>query len=251
MRLRAVLSAAFLAAGAALAAATPASAIANGLDVPPGAYPFAAKLSMPTFTLPDGSTITPGCSGSLIAPQWIITSGHCFVNADNEPVSGPVPYPTSVLLGTTVDRPGKGTRRNVTEVLQSGVNDVALAKLDAPVTGIAPLKVSTSAPFVGQPVTLAGWGSLTDVAPKPSRKLQQGVMRVVSTTATTAHVVGLAPQQNTSACNYDSGAPYFVGFGKAARLVSVESNGPSCPHSQPETTARADLLADWITAHTQ
>jgi hypothetical protein len=28
--------------------------------------------------------------------------------------------------------------------------------------------------------------------------------------------------------------------------VSVESDGPACPHSQDETTSRVDRIADWI-----
>ncbi|MET8311267.1 hypothetical protein [Micromonospora sp. NPDC005173] len=28
--------------------------------------------------------------------------------------------------------------------------------------------------------------------------------------------------------------------------MSVESGGPSCPHSQNETTSRVDDIADWI-----
>ncbi|WP_409184007.1 S1 family peptidase [Amycolatopsis sp. VS8301801F10] len=249
MRLRAALSAAFLAAGAALAVAAPASAVANGNDVAPGEYPFAAKLSMPVIPRADGTTYSSGCSGSLIAPQWIVTAGHCFHDVNRKPVSGPVPYATSVLLGTNVDQPGKGERRKVTEVLQAGKNDVALAKLDAPVTDIAPLTVSPSAPVTGQQVTLAGWGSLTEVSPKPSDKLRQGSMRVVGSDATTASVVGVAPQKDTSACSYDSGAPYFVAEGASGRLVSVESTGPDCPHSTPETTSRADILAGWIATH--
>jgi hypothetical protein len=29
-------------------------------------------------------------------------------------------------------------------------------------------------------------------------------------------------------------------------LVSVESDGPACPHSEDETTARVDRIADWV-----
>jgi hypothetical protein len=29
------------------------------------------------------------------------------------------------------------------------------------------------------------------------------------------------------------------------QLVSVESTGPDCPHSQQETTARADVVRAW------
>ena len=44
-------------------------------------------------------------------------------------------------------------------------------------------------------------------------------------------------------------APYFVPVGKGGRLVSIESDGPDCPHDQAETTARVDVVADWIASH--
>lgn len=66
-------------------------------------------------------------------------------------------------------------------------------------------------------------------------------------TATTITVVGYYPAADTSACLYDSGAPYFTTPKRAAPLlVSVESNGPDCPHTSPETTARADTITKWI-----
>jgi hypothetical protein len=60
-------------------------------------------------------------------------------------------------------------------------------------------------------------------------------------------VAGYSPHADTSACAYDSGAPYFVvpKTGPSV-LVSVESNGPTCPHTGPETTSRVDTVAPWI-----
>ncbi|WP_242624137.1 hypothetical protein [Micromonospora kangleipakensis] len=60
-------------------------------------------------------------------------------------------------------------------------------------------------------------------------------------------VVGYALEADTSACLWDSGAPYFrENTNGTQTLVSVESDGPPCPHSQQETTARVDRIADWI-----
>jgi hypothetical protein len=64
--------------------------------------------------------------------------------------------------------------------------------------------------------------------------------------ATTVGVTGYALQRDTSACTYDSGAPYLVERHGRATLVSVESGGPDCPHALEETTARADAVATWI-----
>jgi hypothetical protein len=59
--------------------------------------------------------------------------------------------------------------------------------------------------------------------------------------------VGYYPAADTSACLYDSGAPYFTTpTGAAPLLVSIESNGPDCPHTTPEITARVDTITSWI-----
>jgi hypothetical protein len=93
---------------------------------------------------------------------------------------------------------------------------------------------------------MAGWGSLTAANPTPATHLQTGRFRVTSVAATTVGVTGYAPERDTSACTYDSGAPYFVRRHGVAALVSVESGGPDCPHALEETTARVDVLGAWI-----
>jgi secreted trypsin-like serine protease len=248
MRTRALLSAGFLALAAAVVTAGPAGAVANGTDVPQGTFEFAAKLTMTGIPKPDGTKYDSACSGSLIAEKWIITAGHCFHDADRTPVSGPVPYPTSVLLGTA-DQSKPGITRTVVTVYQSPSNDIALAELDKAVHGIAPLAVGRSAPSVGQKLTLAGWGSLTSTNPTPGTKLRKGLVKVATVDPQYVGVRGYAPAPTTSACTYDSGAPYFVAAGRSGRLVSIESDGPDCPHDQVEATARVDVVADWIAAH--
>jgi secreted trypsin-like serine protease len=245
MRVRTLLSTAFLTLAAGLAFAAPAAAVANGTDVPPGTFKFAAKLTMTNIPKPDGSTYNSACSGSLIAKKWIITAGHCFHDVNRNPVSGPVPYATSVLLGTT-NQNTPGITRNVVTVYQSPTNDIALATLDADVPGITPLKINRLTPANGQLLILAGWGALNSTNPTPSTKLQQGTVQVGQVAATTLGVHGFAPMSTTSACTYDSGAGYFVPVGNGGVLVSVESDGPDCPHDQLETTSRVDVIADWI-----
>ena len=95
MRLRAVLSAALLTLTAGLAIAPPASAVANGSDVPAGQFGFAAKLTMTDIPKPNGTKYNSACSGSLISPTWIITAGHCFHDVNRTRVSGSTPYATT------------------------------------------------------------------------------------------------------------------------------------------------------------
>ncbi|MFJ9784522.1 S1 family peptidase [Amycolatopsis sp. NPDC101161] len=245
MRLRALLAAAVLTTATAPAALA-APGIAHGTDVPPGQFGFVAKLAMTKIPRPDGSTYSSYCTGSLIAPGWVLTTGHCFHDANRNRVSGKVPYPTTVTLGLVDEATESGIARKVTEVVQANENDVALARLDSPVTAVPPLKVGRAVPKVGQQLTLAGWGSTTSTNPTPASRMQQGTVAVAKVEPTTLGVRGAAPEITTSACTYDSGAPYFTG----GELVAVEATGPGCPHAGIETASRADVLAAWVAKST-
>jgi secreted trypsin-like serine protease len=235
------------AAAFALMATAPAGAVADGRAAPAGTDPFAVKFTMTDIPKPDGTTYNSACSGSLIAQQWVITAGHCFHDVNRNRVSGPPQYQTTVALGTVNVTDDPGETRTVVNVEQSSVNDVALAELSAPVTDIAPLSLSQAAPGVGEQLQLAGWGATSSTNPTPSNQLNLGTVKVSSVAADTAGVVGVAPAADTSACLYDSGAPYLQPIdAKHGVLVSVESNGPDCPHTSEETTGRVDVLYSWI-----
>jgi secreted trypsin-like serine protease len=249
LRLRALLAAAVLTittAPAALAAPD----VAHGSDVPPGQFGFVAKIAMTKIPRPDGSTYSSYCTGALVAPGWVITTGHCFHDAYRKRVAGKTPYPTTVTLGLVDEAIESGVARKATEVLQAKENDVALLRLDTPVSTVPPVKVSRVLPKVGQQLTLAGWGSVNSTNPAPATRMQHGTVQVATVAPTTIGVRGAAPEITTSACIYDSGAPYFVPEGKGGALVSIEATGPGCPHAGIETTSRADVIADWIATQT-
>jgi secreted trypsin-like serine protease len=225
----------------------PANAVANGQPAAPGTYPFAVKFTMTNVPRPDGTHNNSACSGSLIAPEWVITAGHCFHDINRVRVSGPPQYQTTATLGTVNLADPGGETRTIVDVRQSAVNDIALAKLSSPIFDIAPLVVKPTAPVVGETLELAGWGATSDVNAVPGTVLNVGQVAVGSVATSTIGVHGVFPLPTTSACLYDSGAPYFQPIGtKLGILVSVESDGPSCPHDQLETTARADVVFNWI-----
>jgi secreted trypsin-like serine protease len=226
-----------------------ASAVADGQDVPDNRYAFAAALSMPLITRPDGSTYSSACSGALIAPSWVITAGHCAHDGARNRINGEPRYEIDIMVDSPT-RSGHGQNRRAVEVVQSPTHDVALLRLDRPVFGVVPVFLSRNPPKPGDVLRLAGWGSIdaeADLTHRPDR-LQTGQVEIDAVSQTDVLVHGLAPHPTTSACPYDSGAPYFRRVGVVFFLVATEVEGPDCPHDQDETTARIDTIANWITA---
>jgi secreted trypsin-like serine protease len=224
-----------------------ASAVAHGDVVPEGSYRFAVKLTMTGIPKPDGTKRNSACSGALISSQWIITAGHCFRDANNVRVERPVADLTTAYIGRADLDGTNGVERTIVAVRQFAGGDISIAKLDKPVRGIRPISLPHSAPDVGQVVRLAGFGSETGTNPVPSTKLRTGQMTVTTINSNWIGVKALGPQSDTSACPYDSGAPYFIegDYGRVT-LVSLDSDGPSCPHALEETTSRVDIATDWI-----
>jgi secreted trypsin-like serine protease len=236
-----------VAAAVGLTMAAPANAIANGNPVPEGRYRFSVKLTMTDIPRPDGTHYNSACSGALVARKWIITAGHCFHDVNRNRVSGPVPYPTTATVGTADTTSGRGHTVNVVRVQQSPSNDVAVAELDKPIRDVDPIDISTKAPKVGQVLRITGFGATDSVDPMPSTRLRTGQVKVSSVADTTVGVRGFKPLPTTSACLYDSGAPYFQERDhRSPVLVAVEQDGPDCPHDQEETTSRVDVIATWI-----
>lgn len=215
---------------------------------PPPVLPFNAKLRTDDVPEPGGGVRSGGCSGSLIAPEWVATAGHCFHDLNDNRISGPPPYTTMVTVGTLKDSDKGGQTAKVIDVRQSPVHDFAVVRLSAPITGITPLTIAKAPPAAGEKLQFAGWGSLSATVRKPTDHLKRGQFTVANIEQHTLEVeaVGKRTVEN-SPCPEDSGGPLFVSADNyTGQLVAVVNTGPPCPQAGLEIVARVDVIADWI-----
>ncbi|OLF14653.1 esterase [Actinophytocola xanthii] len=214
--------------------------------------PFNAKLTTQDIPTPEGGVRPGACSGALIAPDWVITAGHCFRDLGGTRIGGPPPFTMTVVVGKLKDSDPGGHIAQVVDVRQSPVNDLAVVRLSSPVADITPLALADTPPPVGQQLQFAGWGSLSATVFGPSDHLKRGRFTVASIGETTMEAVPVAPRTvENSPCPQDSGAPFFVSDdNRTGLLVAIVNSGPPCPQPGREVIARVDVVADWIAQQT-
>lgn len=149
-------------------------AVADGVPVREGQYRFATKLTMTNIPRPDGTHYDSACSAALIVPQWIVTAGHCFHDVNRNRVSGPPLYQTTATICAADLSDPWAHVVDVMYAIQSPSTDVAIARLAHPIRIVRPLRLSFTAPTVGEVVRLTGWGATSDVMPVPATHLQTG-----------------------------------------------------------------------------
>jgi secreted trypsin-like serine protease len=253
--LRAILA---LAAASAALAVAPASSLAvvGGHDA--GPYPSVARITFGKSFL---------CTGTLIAPTWVLTAGHCG-SVTGAAIGTPAAWPPQLIdvrIGSV--KPGQGekvpVKRAIVEpnyLVNSGY-DITLLELATPSTK-APAKVvgaggaSLWAP--GTVETIVGFGTTSEGGDTPDT-LQEAQVPIT----TDAYCAGAYsdfdpqtmvcagfPQGGVDTCQGDSGGPLF---GRDAagtlKVVGATSFGEGCARpNKPGVYARVGdtLLREWI-----
>ncbi|HKS49226.1 MAG TPA: trypsin-like serine protease [Amycolatopsis sp.] len=215
---------------------------------PKPVLPFNAKLRSEDIPVPGGGVRDGGCSGALIHPQWIITAGHCFHDINDVRVGGQPRYHMTVTVGKIKESDPGGHTVQVVDVRQSPLNDLAVGKLSAPITDIAPLTLPEGKPPVGQRLQFAGWGSTSATVITSSDHLKRGEFTISKINASTLEALPVVPRTvENSPCRDDSGAPFYTSSDDVhGQLVATEVSGPSCPQAGTEILARVDVVAAWI-----
>ena len=249
IRSRAALTGALLAAGAVPGVLTgaPAQAV-SGSSAVPTTYSFTAQI-----TIGDHDR---GCSAALVDAEWVLTAASCFAASPGAAVPAGAPKTsTSIVVGPSELSKSflLDTRRQVVELVPRTDRDVVLARLNRPITKVAPIALASSAPAAGEELKFAGYGrTATEWAPLD---LHTGAYTVGSADPTTAAVTGKA---GVAACAGDAGGPVFRETGGKATLVGLSSQsyqggcfGTDAAETRTDgVVARVDDLAGWVGATT-
>lgn len=221
------------------------SFIANGQLVPDGTYPWAVSLHTSSAT----TAANRLCSGSHVAPDWVLTAAHCFDFNLNGTISADEFAANEVFFSldrTLISTTTRGEVIQGTQVVLNGANDIALVRLAQPST--APIvALGTALPTNGTAVTAAGWGD-TDATGTNPDQMRRGFFSVTGSNSLDLNYTNV---NNEEMCGGDSGGPVFTETGGVTRLVAVHTNSPAGCGANPgaATGSRVDAALPWIRAN--
>ncbi|WP_410660838.1 S1 family peptidase [Amycolatopsis sp. lyj-112] len=195
------------------------------------------------------------CAGALIAPDWLVTAGHC--------VEGKNPANLSARIGSADNTQGGEIAKPAEIIVNPAYNpdpehaggDLALVRLAAPVQA-APITIgAVVAP--GTSTRLLGWGQTcpTSGCGKGPAKLQQLDTQIVEGTRCTAKFDGAVelctdnPGGKSGSCYGDSGGPEIAKAADKWTLLGTISRpgnaDPVCATS-PSIATSVVAYAQWI-----
>jgi secreted trypsin-like serine protease len=242
------------------AAAAPSSAVVGGGNASPGEYPSVAEITFGPFL----------CTGTLIAPNWVLSAGHCG-SVTGAAVATPASWPPQLInvrIGGVTQSDGE--KRTVSQVvmnpnylLTSGY-DISLLQLSSTST-MAPTQVAGAGErsiwTAGTLETIVGWGATEEGGDLPDNLQEAQVPITTDSYCAGAYsdfdpatmVCAGFPEGGVDTCQGDSGGPMFGRSSTGAlRVVGTTSFGEGCARAgKPGVYARVadDTLRPWIAAN--
>jgi secreted trypsin-like serine protease len=234
-------------------------AVIGGQPAGPGTFPWMA------YVLDFRGNLRGQCSGTVVAPNLILTAGHCAENTQTGVVNEASGY--RVITGN-VDAAAPETERQTSEVSRvipcpcrdrhTDVGDVALLELTTPTT--APAITLAASPPAGTAALLAGWGRTYAKQEGSVERLQwaQTVVqgqdwceRETFQFSPSSEICTIDPANHrTGACSGDSGGPLLVAepsaVGGMVQIGVADYGFNECATTRPSVFARVDAISTWV-----
>ncbi len=220
--------------------------IVGGTDVPPGKWPDTVAVLGETGV----------CTGTLIAPDIVLTAGHC---ADITP--------TTVLANTTDYSAGGGARASVQRTVAypnwENTYDVSVIVLSSPINSVTPRRMGTSCSFStfnpNVMVRLVGFGATDMEGEASNSQLKEATTAVVDPMCSSGNGCNTAVAPGgefiaggtgtADSCFGDSGGPVYLDTPRGPIVVGAVSRGvnnSATPCGGGGIYVRTDKIIDWV-----
>jgi hypothetical protein len=176
----------------------------------------------------DPDTASSWCTGVLIGCQTLLTAAHCVCEKDGPGCQGAgAPRPDGRIVYLQHAGFARVASIRVHPAFSFPVADVAIVRLAAPVTGIAPSRIVDERPPHGTPGIIVGFGRgggyVSDYGLKRWGTVTTGpCARGISDETS---VCWSYDGTGANTCNGDSGGPLFVDPGQGLVVAGVTSGG--------------------------
>lgn len=254
-------SAGILAAVGLAAAPSSASAIVGGTEAPAGKFPAVANVVIAGAF---------GCTGTLIAPDWILTAGHCSSLTGGLGIATPLAYPPSSFSAVvgTVNASGAGGERVAVDRVAVPPSYLLTAGFDTSLLHLNRPAATPPTPVAGRGyeglyaadvlTDVVGFGVTGEGGDAPAR-LQEVPIPIVGDATCAAgngafeartQLCGGYAEGGKDSCQGDSGGPMFTSTRGGLRfVVGTVSYGDGCARAEsPGVYARVadDTLRAFI-----
>jgi hypothetical protein len=234
-------------------------AVVGGQTAEPGTFPWMA------YVLDVHGNDIGQCSGTVVAPNLVLTAGHCAEDMQTGILNEASGY--RVVTGN-VDWDAPETERQVSGVTRvivcscfdrrTDVGDVALLQLSTPTS--APAVTLASSPPGDRKALLAGWGRTyyhqealgerLQWAPTVVQQPERCEHQAPPFSPASQICVMDTPGRQTGVCEGDSGGPLLLPAPSAAGgmvQVGVTDHGyGECATTSPSVFTRVDAISAWV-----
>jgi hypothetical protein len=179
-----------------------------------------------------------GCSGTLIAPRWVLSADHCRLNPGVRFCMGEQPDDPNICL-------------TVVRVIAHPQNDLALAELETDavveVPGLQPIPIMTDrmdASWLGRLAEAAGYGQTEDGTLGTRYFVTEPIVDLNGSFLT------VDGDGSSGLCRGDSGGPVMVIAPDATVRVAGALYGGDASCVGRDSYTRTDLAREWIETYT-